>query len=309
MLLDLGDIVVRRWRRDDLDALLRYANNPKIAANLRDQFPHPYTRRDGIEYLNYARTMETVTSFAIEYGGEAIGGIGFKLGNDIARLSAEMGYWLAEPFWGRGLTTRAVAATCDWAFDGYKVVRIFALAFIHNTASMRVLEKCGFRRKACCARARSRTAWCLTRRCTRSCVAGILERRAKLHPGAGWSHLILAVLKSHSERPMEHDKQLREQIAKVIDWKEAHADLAAAVEDFPDELRGKIAPGMPYSAWQLLEHIRIALWDIVEFCRIRGTNLRHGPRATGRRLRRRRARQRGSRASVRFESTWMICVS
>ena len=91
MLLDLGDIKVRPWRRSDLDALLRYANNPKIACNLRDQFPHPYTRRDGLDYLNYVRTMDVPTAFAIEHAGEAIGGIGFRQGTDIARLSAEMG--------------------------------------------------------------------------------------------------------------------------------------------------------------------------------------------------------------------------
>ncbi|HLI64464.1 MAG TPA: GNAT family protein [Terriglobales bacterium] len=147
MLLDLGDLRVRNWRRDDLDDLLRYANNPKIAGNLRDQFPHPYTRRDGIEYLNYVRSMDVPMSFAMEYGGEAVGGIGFKLGTDIARLSAEMGYWLAEPLWGRGLATRAVTAASEWAFDSYKVIRLFATVFSHNVASMRVLEKSGFERE------------------------------------------------------------------------------------------------------------------------------------------------------------------
>jgi len=147
MLLDLGDLRVRSWRKDDLDALLRHANNPKIAANLRDQFPHPYTRRDAIDYLNYVRTIEVETSFAVEYGDEAVGGIGFKLGLDIARLSAEVGYWLSEAYWGRGLTTRAVSATVDWAFEHYKLTRIFAMAFSHNVASMRVLEKAGFERE------------------------------------------------------------------------------------------------------------------------------------------------------------------
>lgn len=70
---------------------------------------------------------------------------------------------------------------------------------------------------------------------------------------------------------MDHDKQLRQQLAKALDWHEAHADLSAAVADFPSELRGKVPNGMPHSAWQLLEHIRIALWDIYEFCR----NSRH----------------------------------
>jgi ribosomal-protein-alanine N-acetyltransferase len=144
LLLDLGDIQVRPWRKNDLDALLRYANNPKIAANLRDQFPYPYKRRDALDYLEYVRTMDVPMSFAVEHGGEAIGGIGFKLGVDIARISAEMGYWLGEPFWGRGLTTRAVTASSDWAFENYKVVRIFATVFSENVASIRVLEKSGF---------------------------------------------------------------------------------------------------------------------------------------------------------------------
>jgi [ribosomal protein S5]-alanine N-acetyltransferase len=147
MLLDLGDLRVRNWRRDDLDCLLRYANNSKIAGNLRDQFPHPYTRRDAIDYLNYVRGSQTALSFAVEFAGDAIGGIGFKPGIDISRLSMEMGYWLGEPFWGRGLMTRAVTAASDWAFDHYKVVRLFATTFAHNTASMRVLEKSGFQRE------------------------------------------------------------------------------------------------------------------------------------------------------------------
>jgi len=148
MLLDLGDLRVRSWVRRDLDALVRYANNPKIAANLRDQFPHPYTRSAGAAYLDEVRLAEPETSFAIEYASEAIGGIGFKLGADIARLSAEMGYWLGEPFWGRGLTTRAVLVASDWAIEHYRLTRVFAQAFAHNVASMRVLEKAGFEREA-----------------------------------------------------------------------------------------------------------------------------------------------------------------
>jgi len=83
----------------------------------------------------------------VEFDGEAIGGVGFKQGTDIARLSLEMGYWLGEPFWGRGFTSRAVGAASDWAFGNYKVVRIFATVFSHNVASMRVLEKSGFQQE------------------------------------------------------------------------------------------------------------------------------------------------------------------
>lgn len=147
MLLELGDLRIRPWRKSDLDALLRHANNPKIAANLRDQFPHPYTRRDGLDFLSYARNVEPPNAFAIEYADEAIGGVGFRVGTDISRLSAEMGYWLGEPYWGRGFGTRAVQAASDWAFDYYRVVRLFATVFPQNIGSIRVLEKAGFERE------------------------------------------------------------------------------------------------------------------------------------------------------------------
>lgn len=147
MELNLGDLRVRSWHRSDVDALVRHANNPRIAENLRDQFPHPYTRRDGIDYLNYVRDMEVETSFAIEYESGPIGGVGFLLGADIGRISAEIGYWLSEIYWGRGFATRVVQATSDWAFDNYKLTRIFAMAFSYNIGSMRVLEKAGFVRE------------------------------------------------------------------------------------------------------------------------------------------------------------------
>lgn len=147
MLLEIGDLRVRSWHKDDLKALVRHANNPKIAANLRDQFPHPYTRRDGIDFLEYARIQEPECSFAIEYGSEAVGGVGFLIGRDIARMSAEMGYWLSEELWGRGIATRAVTAMSDWAFESYNLTRVFAMAFSHNAGSIRVLEKAGFERE------------------------------------------------------------------------------------------------------------------------------------------------------------------
>jgi [ribosomal protein S5]-alanine N-acetyltransferase len=147
MLLDLGDLQVRSWRKSDLDALLRHANNPKIAANLRDQFPHPYTRRDAIEYLGFVRDQRPERAFALQHNDEAIGGLGFQTGIDISRVSAEIGYWVSEAYWGRGFATRAVCASTEWAFTEYKLTRVFALVFAYNTASIRVLEKAGFQRE------------------------------------------------------------------------------------------------------------------------------------------------------------------
>jgi len=144
MLLDLGDLQVRSWRKSDLDALLRHANNPKIAANLRDQFPHPYTRRDAVDYLNFVRDQRPERAFAIQHKEEAVGGLGFQIGLDIAKVSAEIGYWISEAYWGCGFATRAVEAVTEWAFTEYKLTRVFALVFAYNIASIRVLEKAGF---------------------------------------------------------------------------------------------------------------------------------------------------------------------
>ncbi len=148
MLINLGDIAVRSWRKADIDSLVRHANNQRIADNLRDQFPYPYTRRAAIDYLDFAREQSPERSFAIEHAGEAVRGIGFQIGIDIARVSAEIGYWLSEEYWGRGLTTRAVQACSEWAFDRYNLTRLFALVFAYNQPSMRVLEKAGFEREA-----------------------------------------------------------------------------------------------------------------------------------------------------------------
>ena len=144
MLLDLGDLQVRSWRKPDLDALLRHANNAKIAANLRDQFPHPYTRRDAIDYLDFVRDQRPERAFAVQHNQEAIGGLGFQIGVDIGKVSAEVGYWISEAHWGRGFATRALSAISEWAFTEYKLTRVFALVFAYNAPSIRVLEKAGF---------------------------------------------------------------------------------------------------------------------------------------------------------------------
>src|SRR5262249_54630768 len=119
--------VIRPWRAADLDALVRHADNPRIAANLRDAFPHPYTRAAGEGWLALAATMQPVSSFAIEVGGEAAGGIGVHLRGDVERVSAEVGYWLGEAHWGKGIVTDALRAFSARAFDEYGLTRLFAL--------------------------------------------------------------------------------------------------------------------------------------------------------------------------------------
>lgn len=144
MLLDCGDFCIRSYERGDTRAVLRYANNPNVSRHLRDSFPHPYTRRDALRWVSAALAQEVETNFAIANADELIGGIGFQPQTDVQRRSAELGYWLGEPFWGRGIATRAVAATIDYAFGNYDLVRLYAYVFAGNAASERVLEKNSF---------------------------------------------------------------------------------------------------------------------------------------------------------------------
>jgi RimJ/RimL family protein N-acetyltransferase len=123
---------------------VRYANNRRIWLNLRDAFPHPYTNRDARDYIRLARQRTPETSFAIAVQDEAVGSIGFVLHPDVERMSAEIGYWLAEPFWGRGITTEALVATTSYAIDTHGLTRIYAVPFAWNAASCRVLEKAGY---------------------------------------------------------------------------------------------------------------------------------------------------------------------
>ncbi len=135
---------IRRWEPDDVETLVRYANNPKIARNLRDAFPYPYARRDAEAFFGLVAQQDPTTFFAIATKEEAIGGIGVSLHQDVHRLTAELGYWLAEPFWGRGIMTEAVSRFTDFAMDQFGLVRIHAEPYANNAGSCRVLEKCGF---------------------------------------------------------------------------------------------------------------------------------------------------------------------
>ena len=144
MILALRSCDVRSWRATDLESLVLYANNRNIWINVRDRFPYPYTRRDGQEFIRLASRSDPETMFAIAVNGEAIGGIGFMLQADVDRMSAEIGYWLGEPFWGRGITSESVVAVTQHAIRKHGLTRVFAVPFASNLASCRVLEKAGY---------------------------------------------------------------------------------------------------------------------------------------------------------------------
>jgi RimJ/RimL family protein N-acetyltransferase len=144
MEIPLDGACIRSWKRSDQSSLVRYADNRRIWINLRDRFPHPYKPADARAWLAYATAQQQETNFAIDVGGEAVGGIGFHPQEDVHRRSAELGYWLGEPFWGRGIATQAVRAISAHALRSYDLTRLYAYVFEWNAASARVLAKAGF---------------------------------------------------------------------------------------------------------------------------------------------------------------------
>jgi RimJ/RimL family protein N-acetyltransferase len=138
------EFILRPWTITDLDSLINFANNFKIAKYMTDAFPHPYTLENGKAFIEFAGKNSPVHIFAIEINKQASGGIGIHPQADIQRRNAELGYWLAEPFWGNGIITKAVRQMTEYGFKTFDIDRIFARPFGTNLASQRVLEKAGF---------------------------------------------------------------------------------------------------------------------------------------------------------------------
>ena len=136
---------LRPFHDNDLEALARYANNRNVWRTLRDRFPSPYTREDAAAWLCLVQSRERPTQLAIASPEELVGAIGFDQGEDVYRKSAEIGYWLAEPFWGRGIVSQAVIGFVDHVFAHFDLVRLQAGVFEGNPASVKILEKAGFR--------------------------------------------------------------------------------------------------------------------------------------------------------------------
>lgn len=139
---------LRKLRKDDKYRLVAFANNPNISMNLRDAFPNPYTLANAEVFLETEISKETTEVFAIEFEDIYVGHIGLYKGTDVYRKSAEMGYLLDETYWNRGIMTQAVDLMCNYGFNNLDIIRIYACVFEYNTASQRVLEKCGFNKEA-----------------------------------------------------------------------------------------------------------------------------------------------------------------
>ncbi len=143
-ILETARLVLRAWKPGDEASLVKYADNRNVSANLRDRFPCPYTLKDAQDWIAFSGSRDPATDFAVVLDGCAVGGIGLIPGEDVFRRSAEVGYWLGEPFWGRGLMPEALAAVTEYGFRRLDFVRLHAGVFDGNTASVRVLEKAGY---------------------------------------------------------------------------------------------------------------------------------------------------------------------
>ena len=144
MYLQCGPAAVRSWRHGDEETIPFHANNRKVWLNLRDRFPHPYTRLDAEQWIQLITQITPETNFAIDVNGEAVGGIGLVLHDDVERCSAEVGYWLGEQFWGRGIATAALKNFTEYSLNEFNLTRVFAVPYARNAASIRVLEKVGY---------------------------------------------------------------------------------------------------------------------------------------------------------------------
>ncbi len=149
MKIETKKAILRPWLQSDADRLAAIANNKKIYDNLRDAFPHPYTIDDAKHYIAKAQELDATSNlFAIEKDGVAIGSIGAFFKSDVYRKNVEIGYFLAEEYWGKGLMTSAVFAFVKHLFLNFDIIRIYAEPFARNKGSRKVLEKAGFKLEA-----------------------------------------------------------------------------------------------------------------------------------------------------------------
>ncbi len=135
MYQEIGEYIIRDWQIEDAPSIANYVNNIKIWINLRDVFPHPYSLQDAQSFISCAIEANQL---------EAIGSIGLMPGKDVHRFTAEIGYWLVEPFWGKGIMTQAIKVLTAYGIHDFGLHRIFAEPYVANSASARVLEKSGF---------------------------------------------------------------------------------------------------------------------------------------------------------------------
>ena len=205
------NIDLREWKIEDAPDLVAAINNKKVLDNLRDGIPYPYTEKDAKEFITAMRSADknSQCAFAIICDGKVIGSIGVFRKDNVHRQTGELGYYIAEPYWGKGITTEAVRQIRDYVFENTDIVRIFAEPFAHNEASCRVLEKAGFQ------------------------FEGILRQNA-IKNGQHMDNKMYAVLKLPSIRPLDRDdvKSAMELVLRVFMEFEAPEYAEEGVAEF-----------------------------------------------------------------------------
>ncbi len=138
------EVSIRTFKPEDAEFLARYLANDKILDQLRDHIPRPYSLSDAREHIERSMKDDPVVNFAVEYSGEFAGSISVKPQDDIYSHSAETGYWIAEPFWNKGVATAAIKLAVQYGFEELGLMRVFAGVMENNTGSIRALVKAGF---------------------------------------------------------------------------------------------------------------------------------------------------------------------
>jgi RimJ/RimL family protein N-acetyltransferase len=140
----MQDFILKELSLDDALIFALHANNYNVWINLTDRFPHPYTEEHAKDFIKMTLLPAPIEVKGIYIGDEPIGAIGLHPMDDVFRNNIELGYWIAEPYWGKGIMTKAIQQMVDYAFANFEVNRIFARPFGRNIGSIKVLEKCGF---------------------------------------------------------------------------------------------------------------------------------------------------------------------
>lgn len=137
-------VTLRKLHEDQAEKLAELASNKKIWDNVRDYFPYPFTTLDAVDFIRKKKQDDPTTHFGVYLGEDFTGVIGIDPMNDVFRKTGYIGYWIGEPYWGKGIATEAIGLMAHYGFETLELIKIQAGVFGHNKASMRVLEKSGF---------------------------------------------------------------------------------------------------------------------------------------------------------------------
>ncbi len=145
----MGDsnILLRRLELSDRKQLTELANNKNVWDNLKDYFPYPYGEKDAEFFIHMTKEQDPIQSFGIRFNNELCGVISLIVQKDVYKRSAEIGYWIGEPYWGKGITKKAVELITRYGFEKLNLIRIYAGVFEYNLTSMKILEKNGYQKE------------------------------------------------------------------------------------------------------------------------------------------------------------------